>query len=81
MATDHVTHGHRAVTVGVLAAAALLAIGAWGIVNLLDGDWFVGGLFVACAILGVPSAVSRVRQLRRAERAARANEPGGPRGS
>ena len=80
MTTDHVSHGHRAVTVGVLGAAALLAVGVWGVVNLLDGDWFIGGLFAACALFGAPSLVSRVRRLRREERdpAAAANEPARP---
>jgi hypothetical protein len=65
------------VTVGVLGAAALLAVGVWGVVNLAAGDWFIGGLFVACALFGVPSVVSRVRRLRREERdpAAAAHEP------
>ena len=83
MTTDHVARGHRAVTVGVLGAAALLAVGVWGVVNLLDGDWFIGGLFVACALFGVPSVVSRVRRLRREARDPRAtaNEPGRPPGS
>ncbi len=83
MMTDRVAHGHRAVTAGLLGAAALLAVGVWGVVNLLDGDWFIGLLFVACALFGVPSAVSRVRRLRREERDphAVANEPGGPPGS
>jgi hypothetical protein len=59
---------HRALTLGVLRAVAVLAIGALGIVNLLEGDWFIGGLLVVCVLLSLPSLVSIVRRVRREER-------------
>jgi hypothetical protein len=68
MTRNHVLHGHRAVTVGVLGVAALLAVGVWGVINLVERDWFIGGVFVACALLGVPSLISTVRRMRRQER-------------
>jgi len=49
----------------VLGAVALLAIGAWGVVKLGGDDWFIGGAFVVCALLGVRSLVSTVRRMRR----------------
>ena len=65
---DHRIRAHRAVTVGVLGVAALVAVGVWGVVNLVEGDWFIGGLFVACVLFGLPSLVSSVRRMRREER-------------
>lgn len=62
---------HRALIVGVLGAVAILGIGVWGIVNLVEGDWFVGGLFVGCALVSLPSLVTTVRRMRREERAGR----------
>ena len=50
---------------GVLGAVALVAIGVWGVVKLGEGDWFIGGAFVACALLGVRSLFSTVRRMRR----------------
>ena len=71
---EHLMHGHRAVLVGVLLAVGFVAIGVWGIVNLTEGDWFIGGLFIACALLGLPSLISTVRRVRREER--RSSSPG-----
>ena len=68
VAMEHMIRGHRAVTVGVLGAVAFLAVGVLGVVNLVEGDWFIGGLFVACALVGLPSLVSTVRRMRREER-------------
>ena len=65
---DHVMHGHRAVTMGVLGAVALLAVGVWGVVNLVEGDWFIGVGFVGCALLGLRSLVLTVGRMRREER-------------
>ena len=64
-------HGHRSIKVGVLRAVALLALCVWGMVNLVEGDWFIGGVMLACVLLLVPSQVSAVRRMRREERAAR----------
>jgi hypothetical protein len=69
---DLVTRGHRAAALGTLGAVAFLAVGVWGIVNLLDGDWFIGGLFLGCMLLGLSSLTSTVRSMRRKERAASA---------
>ena len=67
---DRVMHGHRSI-MGVLRAVALLALCVWGVVNLVDGDWFIGGVMFVCVLLLVPSRVSAVRRMRREERAAR----------
>jgi hypothetical protein len=56
---------HRAITVAVLGSVALLAIGVWGVINLVEGDWFIGGLFVACVLVSLPSLASTVRRMRR----------------
>ena len=64
---DHLIRGHRAVAAGVLGALGLLLVGVWGVVNLLEGDWFIGGIFVASAVVAAPSLVSTVRRLRRDE--------------
>jgi hypothetical protein len=63
--------GHRALIVEILGTAAILGIGVWGIVNLVEGDWFIGGLFVGCALVSLPSLVTTVRRMRREERAGR----------
>jgi hypothetical protein len=67
MIVDHLAHGHRALRVGVLRAVLLLVLGVWGVVKLVEGDWFIGGVLLACVLLGVPSLVSTVRRIRREE--------------
>ena len=62
---------HRALIVGILGAAAILGLAAWGIANLAQGDWFIGGLFVGCALISLPSLATTVRRMRREERAGR----------
>ena len=62
---------HRALIVGILGTAAIVGIGVWGIVNLAGGDWFIGGLFVGCALVSLPSLLTTVRRMRREERAGR----------
>jgi hypothetical protein len=62
---------HRALIVGILGTAAILGIGVWGIVNLVEGDWFIGGLFVGCALVSLQSLVTTVRRMRREEHAGR----------
>jgi hypothetical protein len=64
MIVDHLMHEHRALTVGVLRAVLLLGLGVWGVVKLLEGDWFIGGVLLACVLLGVPSLVSTLRRAR-----------------
>ena len=54
----------RALTLGMLGALALVAIGAWGVVKIAEGDWFIGGAFVVCALLGARSLFSTVRRMR-----------------
>ena len=66
---ESVTRGHGAVAVGVLGTLAFLAVGVWGVANLVEGDWFIGGLFLVCAVAGLPSVVSTARRLRREEHA------------
>jgi hypothetical protein len=65
MIVDHLVHGHRALKAGVLRAALLLAAGVWGVVKLFEGDWFIGGVLVACVLLAVPSLVSTFGRARR----------------
>ena len=72
MIVDHVIHGHRALTVSVLVrVAALVGLGVWGVVKLADGDWFIGGVLVACVLLGSQSLVTRVQRVRRSRRRGR----------
>ena len=48
-----------------LAAVAYVLLGAWGVINLADGDWFIGGVMLACAVVGLPSLLARARKERR----------------
>lgn len=65
---DHIVHGHRAAALGWLGTVAYLALAAWGVVNLTEADWFVGALFLGCALVGLPALASTVRRMRRVER-------------
>lgn len=61
---------HRAPTGAVvllaLAALAFVLVGAWGIVKLGEGDWFIGAGFVACSAVGVTRVLARIaRTVRR----------------
>ena len=55
----------RASAVGVLGAVAFVLVGVWGVVNLSEGDWFIGGVMLASAVIGVWSLVVRMLQDRR----------------
>jgi hypothetical protein len=44
----------------VLAVVAWVLIGGWGVINLAAGDWFIGGLMLACALVGLWSLTLRV---------------------
>jgi hypothetical protein len=46
----------------LLGAVAFVLVGVWGVVNLSEGDWFIGGVMVACAIVGLWSLVVRLFQ-------------------
>ena len=48
-----------------LRAVALLVLAVWGVINLADGDWVIGGLLVGCVVFGLPSLVSTVWRMRR----------------
>ena len=50
-------HVSRSVATGVLGVVAFLLAGVWGVVNLAEGDWFIGGVLVASAIVGLWSLV------------------------
>ena len=50
----------------VLASVAWLAIGVWGAVNLAQQDWFIGGVMLGCALVGLWSLGLRVLRDRRA---------------
>jgi hypothetical protein len=49
----------------VLATIAFVLVGVWGVVNLSEGDWFIGGVMVAAALIGLWSRAVRVLQGRR----------------
>ena len=49
----------------VLGAIAFVLVGVWGVVNLSEEDWFVGGLMLASAVVGLWSLVARVLEERR----------------
>ena len=49
----------------VIIAVAWTLLGAWGVANLSEGDWFIGTVMVACAIVGLWSLAARVLRDRR----------------
>lgn len=57
--------GRRAAVVDVLAAVAFVLVGVWGVINLSESDWFIGGVMVASAVIGLWSLAARVLQARR----------------
>ena len=57
--------GSRKTVVEVLAAVAMVLLGVWGVVNLSEGDWFIGGVLVASAVIGFWSRAIRLLQARR----------------
>jgi hypothetical protein len=56
---------HRAAMSPALRAVAFLGLAVWGVVNLVEGDWVIGGLLVGCVVFGLPSLVSNVWRMRR----------------
>jgi hypothetical protein len=34
-------------------------VGVWGVVNLSEGDWFIGGVMVGAAVVGLWSLLVR----------------------
>jgi hypothetical protein len=58
-------HVSRSAATGLLGAVVFVLVGVWGVVNLSEGDWFIGGVMVAGAIVGLWSLVIRVLQQRR----------------
>ena len=58
-------HERRAVMSLALRAMAFLVLAVWGVINLVEGDWVIGGLLVGCVVFGLPSLVSTVWRLRR----------------
>lgn len=57
--------GRRAPVVDALAAVALVLVGVWGVVNLSESDWFIGGVMAASAVIGLWSLAVRLLQARR----------------
>ena len=57
--------GSRTSVIGVLAAVAFVLVGLWGVVNLAEGDWFIGGVMLASVVVGLWSQVVRILQERR----------------
>ena len=49
----------RRMLTSVLAAVAWLLIGAWGVLNLSEQDWFIGGVMLGCALIGLWSLAVR----------------------
>jgi hypothetical protein len=58
-------HVSRSAATGLLGAVAFVLAGVLGVVHLADGDWFIGGILVASAMVGLWSLVVRVLQQRR----------------
>jgi hypothetical protein len=51
---------HGRVLTSVLAAVAWVLVGIWGVVNLAQEDWFIGGVMLGCAFVGLWSLAVRV---------------------
>jgi hypothetical protein len=49
----------------VLGAVGFVLVGVWGVLNLSEGDWFIGVVMMASAVVGLWSLVVRVLQERR----------------
>ena len=58
-------HVTRSAATGLLGAVAFVLVGVFGVVNLAERDWFIGGVLVASAIVSLWSLVVRVLQHRR----------------
>ena len=58
-------HVSRSAATGLLGAVAFVLVGAFGVVNLAEGDWFIGGVLVASAIVSLWSLGVRFFQHRR----------------
>jgi hypothetical protein len=56
---------NRSLMMSLLGIAAYVAVGVWGVVNLAEGDWFVGGVMLGAALVGLPSLVVRLGPSRR----------------
>ena len=55
----------RASAIAVLGAVGFVLVGAWGVVNLSEGDWFIGVAMVGSAAVGLWSLVVRALPGRR----------------
>ena len=56
---------NRASVIGVLGAAGFVLVGVWGVVNLSEGDWFIGFGMVGSAVIGLWSLLVRGLQQHR----------------
>lgn len=63
-----VIHDHRAALLAAVGTVAYLTLAAWGALNVIEGDWFIGSLFLGCALVGLVALGSTVRRMRREER-------------
>jgi hypothetical protein len=43
-----------------LAALACMLVGVWGVVKLAGEDWFIGVVFLVCAVIGLARVLGRV---------------------
>ena len=58
-------HVSRSAAISLLGAVAFVLVGIWGVINLSESDWFIGGVMVVCAVVGLWSLVVRALQERR----------------
>lgn len=56
----------RRTLMSILAGIAWLVIGVWGAINLAQEDWFIGGVMLGCALVGLWSLAVRLLRDRHA---------------
>jgi hypothetical protein len=57
--------GRRAAVRDALTAVAFVLIAVWGVINLSESDWFIGGVMTVSAVIGLWSLGVRGLQARR----------------
>jgi hypothetical protein len=58
--------GNGRILTAVLATVAWVLIGVWGVLNLAQSDWFIGGVMLGGAVVGLGSRADRVLRDRHA---------------
>ena len=56
---------NRSTAVSLVSAVAFVAVGVWGVVNLSEGDWFIGCGMLGSAVIALSSLATRMLQDRR----------------